>query len=425
MFWLILIYSLVFIYLAWKKTDRAIYLILATLPGFLIRSSAFGVPFTLLEVMIVLLFLIFLLKNKLLWLKDFKKNIFFWPLICWLVISIVAVLVSPNLRAAAGIWKAYFLEPLFLFIIITQTINSRQQIFNIFWSLGVSAAYLSLIAIAQKLLLPTYQFLGPIPQAFLNSNGTVDRVVSILGYPNALGLYLGPIIILFTGFIFLENKNIFQQLLKFSIIMISFAAIILAKSEGAILAILMVWLILGLLYKKTRLFSLAAITAGIIIFFNNHVIQEFILTKIFLRDWSGFIRTLIWGETWNMLKDHWLWGAGLAGYQTVIIPYHAVHANDFEIYLYPHNIIFNFWSELGFFGLIVFLWLALTYLIKNLIILWQGKNKILSLTLIMVLVEILIHGLVDVPYFKNDLSILFWLFLALTALSYKIKINAV
>ena len=32
----------------------------------------------------------------------------------------------------------------------------------------------------------------------------------------------------------------------------------------------------------------------------------------------------------------------------------------------------------------------------------------------MALVAVVIHGLIDVPYFKNDLSLEFWILLALT-----------
>jgi hypothetical protein len=31
-----------------------------------------------------------------------------------------------------------------------------------------------------------------------------------------------------------------------------------------------------------------------------------------------------------------------------------------------------------------------------------------------VIIAILVHGLVDVPYFKNDLAVLFWMLIALT-----------
>ena len=111
-----------------------------------------------------------------------------------------------------------------------------------------------------------------------------------------------------------------------------------------------------------------------------------------------------------MLKDNWLFGAGLAGYQKKIVPYHQ--AKYIEIFLYPHNIFLNFWSELGLFGLLTFLLLLLKSfkeVKKKLIV----KNNFLALSCLLALLIIIFHGLVDVPYFKNDLSLLFWLIIGL------------
>jgi O-antigen ligase len=75
------------------------------------------------------------------------------------------------------------------------------------------------------------------------------------------------------------------------------------------------------------------------------------------------IRGLQWQEAVNLLKDHWLFGAGLNNYQTLMIQYHQI--TWLEIFLYPHNIFLNFWVELGLLGLIVFI-LLLVYIIQAL-----------------------------------------------------------
>jgi len=67
-----------FAYLARKNIFLGIYLICALLPSYLIRFSIFGLPSTLLEGMIVILFVIWLIKEKinfnpLIWLKNLKQ----------------------------------------------------------------------------------------------------------------------------------------------------------------------------------------------------------------------------------------------------------------------------------------------------------------------------------------------------------------
>ena len=102
-----------------------------------------------------------------------------------------------------------------------------------------------------------------------------------------------------------------------------------------------------------------------------------------------------------------------------------------EIYLYPHNIFLNFWSEIGLLGAIIFIWLML----KAALIAYQSfkylnqensSEKYLALGLMSSLICIFVHGLVDVPYFKNDLAVMFWVFIAfigLIDLSKKTKQN--
>lgn len=101
-----------------------------------------------------------------------------------------------------------------------------------------------------------------------------------------------------------------------------------------------------------------------------------------------------------MLADNPLLGAGLNGYPTALAPYHD--ATFYEIFQYPHNIFLNVWSELGLLGL--------TGLIIGAVLIarttWRRKNDVLVLAFSAALLVMLIHGLVDVPFFKNDLAIL-------------------
>lgn len=409
----IIIFCLLFSFLCYRNSLAGAYFIAAFLPSYLIRFQTMGIPMTLLEAMILILFLACLLKQEIK-LKEITAHPLFWPLAAFIFFSAVSVIVSPDKIRALGIFKAYFIEPAMFFICLIALVNGKKTLENIFWALGISAAYLCLFSIWQEFSA------WKVPQAFLNKDGSVDRVVSVFGYPNALGLYLGPIIVLYTGWLTTNLKLNWQLLVKSGVILLSFVVIVLAKSEGAILAILAILALSAACIKKTRIIALIILAIGFIILFAVEPLRAFVLEKLLLNDWSGIVRKQIWAETWAMLRDNWLWGAGLAGYQIKIVPYHA---KWFEIYLYPHNIIMNFWSELGLLGLLSFAWLAVRYFWENVsnfvratgeILRW---NRIISLTLIAVMAEIIIHGLVDAPYFKNDLSVLLMIFLAATVIN--------
>jgi O-antigen ligase len=74
-------------------------------------------------------------------------------------------------------------------------------------------------------------------------------------------------------------------------------------------------------------------------------------------------------------------------------------------------ILLNFWSEIGLFGMISFAGICAYIFGLGLKIL--KKNIFFGAALLASLVIIFIHGMVDVPYFKNDLAMLFWVITSL------------
>jgi len=420
----IILGGLIYALIAWKKPTLAIYLIILLLPSYLLRFKLFNIPMTFLELMILLLWFISLFTGRLSYRKIYQ-DYFFLPAIIILVIATIAAFLSPAGVKAWGAWKAYFVEPILFYWLMLSLIKSKRNLEAIFWALGFSAIIISLFALWQK-------FSGyGVPAGFLNQAGGVDRVVGFFGYPNALGLFLGPIIVLYVGFLnynstisplfILSSK--FRFLLKLLVIILSFLTLFLAKSEGAMLAtIIATWLLL-FTAKKTRVFALFLFVMVIILIIYMPNLREFFYIKLFLLDASGGVRRLLWKDSWQLLKNQWMWGGGLAYFQEAIKVYYS---GNYPLVPYPHNFVFNFWSELGILGLLAFIWLGgkFVYLnIKNIFKIISSYShqlpfdKILSFVLLLIFLEMIIHGLVDVPYFKNDLSVLFWVIIATASLN--------
>jgi O-antigen ligase len=125
-------------------------------------------------------------------------------------------------------------------------------------------------------------------------------------------------------------------------------------------------------------------------------------------------RIPLWQATMELLRHSPIFGAGLAGFETQLAPYwNATHIDRF---IYPHNILLNFWVATGIIGVVAFAWL----LFQGFRMSWSGWRSAdgdwapLHLGVVLALIGIVVHGLVDVPYFKNDLSLEFWALLALT-----------
>jgi len=483
---LIILYLIFYLILAKIRLEWAVMLILAALPSYLIRFEILGIPFTLLEAMILASFFIWFIfqtefrnfiRGKYSW-RDFLENRkkreaypFGLEIILLLVISFMAAAVAGFSDSALGIWKAYFFEPALVFILILNVFvrkkdtnirmnandtNGRYEYTNnandanntnagswekVLWALSVSALAVAGLAIYQK-------FTGVwIFNEFWAEAGN-RRVTSFFGYPNAVGLYLGPLVLILIGWLVQQVKAIKKQVISYKllviliIIILSGLSVYFAKSKGAILGVAAGLVIFFLLAvgKKIRWGMIFLILAAIIGVSAYQPLRNFTLDKTIYSK-SLQIREQQWKETWEMLKDSRLIsGAGLANYQKSIVPYHqeGIFLRDYndpdwhrktvfnaeyrakvwqplEIYLYPHNIFLNFWSELGLAGLLLFSWIVLKFFYIGVKMLRQRviSYGLLVMGLLSAMVVIVVHGLVDVPYFKNDLAVMFWALVAM------------
>lgn len=308
------------------------------------------------------------------------------------IASIIGIIVSPDKRAALGVARAFFWEPMLLsWLIITAKPDAEVSRKAFLAGLAVSAG----IAIVWGFI----QYLHP---AFIPEPWPAERrITGIFPFPNALALYLAPLVSLFMS-----------SPWGLVISIPALGAIVLAKSAGGLGAVFASLLFLGAAFKKTRWPALSA--AFIILLAVAFLPQAGNLRdQIMLKDWSGRVHQIGWNESLAMLRDHPLWGAGLSGFPATVVPYHK--AQGVEIFQYPHNIVLAVWSELGLLGLLGFL-LVLAWFFKKALRRngrWAMDN---GRFLVAAMVAIICHGLVDVPYFKNDLATIFWLLAAIVAL---------
>ena len=405
-------YFLLLTSLAVRRLDLAVMFLIAALPSYLIRFKIFGVPTTLLEVMVLIVFAVWFLKNFLEIFDNLKRKFkkekvggrypFDWEMAAVLIVSFIAAGIAGFNEQALGIWKAYFFEPLLLYLVVLNVFRGIAGIKKIVWSFLVSALVVSAFATYQQI---TGQFIANT----LWAAAATRRVVSFYGYPNAVGLYLGPLILVLTGWLIAiitgkQNKynnqgqilifknfsisQFFKIILLASAIILSLLSVIFAKSVGGLFGVAAGLIVFGMLAgKKSRwatLFIVLIAGAGII---SWQPARQLTYKYITLNDFSGQVRRLQWQETWKMLKDgKIITGAGLTNYRNAVAPYHQEgffynrdndpdfhrktvfneeyrknHWQPLEIYLYPHNIFLNFWTELGLAGMILFIWIIVKF----------------------------------------------------------------
>jgi len=388
-------------------TKIFLFLTILLAPLYVVRFNVGPYSSTLLEVLVGLTVAAWVLgkfKNR-----DFKlpASSFQLPITLFLLAAVVSVIVSPDKRGALGILKAYFVEPLLIYLVIKNVVKSKKDWWLVFSALALSGLWVALLAVFQGLT-------GWL--TFAPHEAALGRAHAIYNTANAVGLYLGPIILLLLG-VFGRFRE-FRGFGAFGIALMV-AAIVLSKSAGAMVGLVVSLGVLGVVRALgtkwlncyvAKLLGLTVLVAGIWFFFN---ISNFTPKNVdpYVRKSTDTLqfRLCLWEGARNLLLDRPVFGAGLSGFKELYST--AYFTCDVESLEYPHNWVLNFWAETGILGLLGFLGILGLYFerVKRV----EKVKRGLGVAFAAAMLYWLVHGLVDVPYFKNDLSLEFFVIVGL------------
>lgn len=428
MIFLISIYFLLFCLLSWKNFRWAILLFVVLLPTYLVRFNLFQVgkivfPSTILEFSFAAIFLVWFLKYSR---YDIARIVNFCTLHrvfsvaigVFFLSSVVSIFVSDMPIPSFGEWRAYFLEPVVFFFILI----GRKEIFknnDLFWALGLSTLSITIFSAAQK-------FTGWGIATPEWTNAATRRVTAFFSSPNAVGLYVAPILMLVTTVLVntikqaqgmvVKMTDLFRRpatLALFAMAFLAVFAVIFTKSQGAWIGvgagILVFIFFVG--YKKI---AVGLAIAGIVFSLGVPSMREAVL----FQDQANKNRLRLWGYSWTFLKEspkNFVLGTGVRQFfRKVQKPYYDKYV--MERLIYPHNILLNFWTEIGLLGMLaVVVMISYIFYLGNKI---RKNNVIMGAGTIAAFTVLVVHGLVDVPYFKNDLAFLFWILIASVLILY-------
>jgi len=381
-----------------------IALIAFILPAYLVRFSIGGIPTTLLEITIYVFFLIGL--GNVGYSQWGRARCKFWlPVGLILLAAVLSAIFSPLRSTAFGQLKAFFIDPLLVLWLVLTYLDFKDFQW-IFRPLVFSSAYVSLHAIVQKII----------------GNTTVDgRVVGIFDYsPNYIALFLVPVTLLATayGIEALKGRRKLLAIGYASLVLINLIAIWFSGSRGGLLALaggIFFYLILRFWnFIKSVLWIKIGI-GGLIVL--SIVAAGWVYRPNFSLDpnkggrtvSSNNIRWQIWQTSFELIKKNPIKGVGLGNYQNAFGALTKDRANFPEyitpMALSPHNLYLAFWLTTGLLGLVAFIWLIVVFFRLG----FASFSRVESVFLMSAMSVILFHGFVDTPYFKNDLSLMFWL----------------
>lgn len=324
----------------------------------------------------------------------------------------LAVYTSFDFIGGLGILKAYFIEPILFFYCLVFVSRTQGIRFILFGLLG-AGIWLIGLSLFQK-------FFGIF--IFAPVEYQQDRITAVYNSANSLALFLSPLAILvFSGFFKKKMILKYSSLILFAIFLL---VIFYTRSRGGLFALtgamsVFTYAVLTVKIKFLRRvwYVVPAVVLGglilfFVVFYQNYNFFPIDYNKPYTQGDTLQIRYFIWAGTVNLLKDHFVSGAGLNGFKTLYSnQYRPIQYQ--EQFQYPHNILLTVWSELGIFGLFSFLLLVVTLYSVLIRQVTKSADPVFGAALIAVLSYWMLHGMVDVPYFKNDLSLEFWVVVAL------------
>ena len=331
------------------------------------------------------------------------RNPFLLPTALFVVAGALAVVTAPSLSAALGLYRAYLLEPIAFALVLANVLRTPQRAFLVAAGLMAGATVAGLansVVVLNGLLQHTYDVTGTPP-------------VVIYLTANAVALYVVPLVAI-AGALALHAKGV-ERIAGAAFLLVGVIITALSFSRGGYLALAAV--IVGLAVSHRRRFVLAGLA---VLALGGLALIPPIRHRIEIETENVVGNTVqsridLWTAAIKLIEHRPLVGAGLSGFQERVAPY-LINFHSSALFIDPHNIVLNFWVETGLLGLIAFAWLMAVAFTFS----WRGWHsgspgwRPIHLGVLLALVAVIVHGMVDVPYFKNDLSLEVWTLFALT-----------
>ncbi|MFA6908861.1 MAG: O-antigen ligase family protein [Patescibacteria group bacterium] len=397
-------FIILYLWLAWRRLDIAIALLLFLLPAYQFRFTLF-IPSTYLEVMIVICLAVWAVQITVR--HQWRETRWPWRwLICaFAVAGAVAVAVSPNIRNALGLYKAYVIEPVLFFIVVVNVMKTPAHWKKIFFALGSSVVIIGLAALFQQAdILPgagSYLLEHP------------PRSTSLFEFPTAVGKYVAPILAVFLSLLLVKTKSVGRgmwhsgNVMYIGVIGFGIMALMLSVSRGALIGVgaALVFVSFFSRWRKWLLIGIASIAVLCLVI---PVTRHELVSIVNIQDTSADVHVVMWKGTLRMIADRPIFGAGLAGFPELYEQYKE--ASHVEFFPNPDHLFLTLWVEMGLLGLAVFLWIIVKWLRTGVFVVKSqyAEYRPYAVGVMAALVAVITHGFFDTPYFKNDLAVMFW-----------------
>lgn len=370
----------------------------AFLPLYYIRFTILELPTNVIEVLVIIAFVAALFSDQ--QPKPIKTQLVLGVVLLLLGTGL-GVILADDTRTALGIFKGWFIIPT-LFSWSVWKLFDRKSINSLFQAAVFSVLLVSVYAILQ--------WAGYVPLiAHQNFGGNLNQYIEqgrALGFfesPNYLAMYLIPLLAVSVAYVWDRTRSILAVAVLAAPAVI---AVYLSGSRAGLLS-LAIAAIISLLWRRSVKMVLIVVAVTIA------AVSVVALTTP-KENTGDQARLFIWRESTKMVIEEPLTGIGPGQFQDTLDKkvgsdaYYQSNVRDYA--LHPHNLFLSMWLSSGILGLLGLVLLLFSVLFNAVV---ESHISRIRIGVLAAVTAIVVHGLFDTTYFKNDLSITFFLVLAM------------
>ncbi len=307
-------------------------------------------------------------------------------------------------------WVVLFVQPVGTFFLAAYAFHaepSKKQSFTFF--MYCLLGLLGLLALYQ------YATLEFLPLRYWGNSVEPKRAVALFSHPNFYALFIAPLLAFLLPDLLEKIKTKNLSFAAENVICkigyaLGFVGLLLSMSRAGWLGFAAAAGIFVLIAgdKKIRklALALAVVLAMAVVAIPN---LRYRVLLPFMGEKSAVSRFSLWHTGVKALQEHPLTGLGLTGFSQ---NWTRLNTDpNLDSHNFPHNVFLNFWVETGLLGLLAFLGLCAFIMYQG----FKNKTNPYALGIALFLITLILQGLIDNPYFKNDLAMVFWLVMALNS----------
>ncbi len=321
--------------------------------------------------------------------------------------SVIALFIGGLTQPNLGQWLVLFFQPMLFAIMLYHELIADAEVENNSTQKLINYLYI-FVGVAGLLAVVQYLTLWTVPEGWWGNAEEPRRAISFFAHPNAFALYITPLLAFLLPSLVAKLEYFKQHWVWFVLWILGAVGLFLSLSRGAWIGLMASLVLFGIITASRKfLFSsiMALVLVSLVVLSVPNLRYRVLLP--FMGEKSTVARFSLWETGWKTVKDSPVLGQGINGFSNNWEKFNT--DPNLQPYHFPHNIFLNFWADLGLLGLASFLLISL----RVIWLAWWRRRQVISVGVILFLVAMALHGLIDIPYFKNDLALLFWVIITL------------